>query len=357
MTGVGRMLGREDQMRTVMDAIDRAAPLVLVLGDAGIGKSRLVSAAVETARDRGVVALLGGCVPLSGKLPLLPLVEALDGMSDAVADAALRRMSPAQRHAVSVLMPKRVIEPSLDGAGGREAVGEPGAWQRERLVLAVAALLSPPARTLPTLVVIEDLHWADTFTLDLLTYLVAGTRTGATLVVTLRTDQRPTPRVVLEAVAELQRLEPTVTVELGPLPAHLVAQQVADLLGQESESQLLAELVELGGGNPFFTEQLCRHAATRGPAGSGWVAGILPPQLSGFLQSRIGMLTELARRALLLLSVAGYAAVPERSWQRLPNSVSGMRRTRSESCRPQPFSRPARRARLPRGTRSCPQRP
>jgi DNA-binding CsgD family transcriptional regulator/tetratricopeptide (TPR) repeat protein len=305
MTGVGRMLGRDDQLCALMDAIDGAAPLVLVVGDAGIGKSRLVAAAVETAREQGVVALVGGCVPLSGKLPLLPFVEALDGMSDTVAEAMLHRMPPAQRHSVIALMPKRGIEASVDGANARRAVGEPGAWQRERLVLAVAALLSPPVRTLPTLVVVEDLHWADTFTLDLLTYLVAGTHTGATFVVTLRTDQRPTPPAVLEAVAELQRLEAVVTVELGPLPANLVAQQVEALLGQESSPQLIDQLVELGGGNPFFTEQLCSHAATGGSPGSRRAAQALPPQLAGFLHSRIERLTERARRALLLLGVAG----------------------------------------------------
>jgi DNA-binding CsgD family transcriptional regulator/tetratricopeptide (TPR) repeat protein len=305
MTGVGRMLGREDQVRTLMDAIDDAAPLVLVLGDAGIGKSRLVSAVVERARDRGVIALLGGCVPLSGKLPLLPFVEALDGLSEAAADGALARMSPAQRHAVSALMPKRVIEAPVDMTSARDTAGAPGAWQREALVLAVAALLSPPARTLPTVLAIEDLHSADTFTLDLLTYLVAGTQTGTTFVVTLRTDQRPTVPAVLEAVAELQRVQGVVTVEVGPLPTDLAEQQVEALLGRESPAELNAELVELGGGNPFFTEQLCRHATTRDPAGSSRAAETLPLQLSGLLQSRIRSLTELARKALLLLGVAG----------------------------------------------------
>ena len=214
MTGVGRMLGRDDELRAMVDAIDAAAPLVLVVGDAGIGKSRLVATAVDSARDQGVVALVGGCVSLSGKLPLLPFVDALDGMSDTVAAAVLHRMSPPLRHALAVLMPRRVAETSVDLENSHASVDGPGAWERERLVLAVAALLSPPARTQPTVVVIEDLHWADPFTLDLLTYLVAGTRTGATLIVTLRTDQRPMPPVVLEAVAELQRLEGTVTVEL-----------------------------------------------------------------------------------------------------------------------------------------------
>ena len=299
------MLGRDDELRAMMDAIDAAAPLVLVVGDAGIGKSRLVATAVDSARDQGVVALVGGCVSLSGKLPLLPFVDALDGMSDTVAAAVLHRMSPPLRHALAVLMPRRVAETSIDVENSHASVDGSGAWERERLVLAVAALLSPPARTQPTVVVIEDLHWADPFTLDLLTYLVAGTRTGATLIVTLRTDQRPMPPVVLEAVAELQRLEGTVTVELGPLPADVVAQQAEELLGHAGSPRLVADLVDLCGGNPFFNEQLCRQVSTTGSAKLGGVAGTLPAQLSGFLQSRVRTLAEPARRALLVLAVAG----------------------------------------------------
>ncbi len=215
-----------------------------------------------------------------------------------MAEEVLDRMTPALRHALAALMPSRAVDASVST---RIAVAEPDAWQRERLVLAVAAFLSRPARTRPTLVVIEDLHWADPFTLDLLTYLVAGTRTGATLVATLRTDQWPMPPSVLETVAELQRLQGTATVELGPLPANVVAEQVEELLGRESSPQFVTEVVELSGGNPFFAEQLCRHAATGGSA----VPGTLPPRLSGFLQSRIRTVSAPARRALLLLAVAG----------------------------------------------------
>ena len=305
MTGVVRMLGRDDELRVIMDAMEAAAPLVLVVGDAGIGKSRLVATAVENARDQGVLALVGGCVSLSGKLPLLPFVQALAGMDDTVALPLLGRISPPLRHALAVLMPGRVVETSVGLESPRASVERPGAWERERLVLAVAALLSPPARTLPTVVVIEDLHWADPFTLDLLTYLVAGTRTGATLVATLRTDQRPMPPVVVGAIAELQRLEGTVTVELGPLPTDVIAQQAEELLGPAGSPRLVADLVQLGGGNPFFTEQLCRQASITGSAESRSVAGTLPAQLSAFLQSRVRWLTEPARRALLVLAVAG----------------------------------------------------
>ena len=226
-------------------------------------------------------------------------------MSDTVALPLLGRISPPLRHALAVLMPGRAVETSVDLGSQRASFEEHGAWERERLVLAVAALLSPPARTQPTVVVIEDLHWADPFTLDLLTYLVAGTRTGATLVVTLRTDQRPMPPVVVEVVAELQRLEGTVTIELGPLPPDVIAQQAEELLGLAGSPRLVANLVQLGGGNPFFTEQLCRQASTTGSAGSRNVAGALPAQLSGFLQSRVRGLSVPARRALLVLAVAG----------------------------------------------------
>ena len=84
------------------------------------------------------------------------------------------------------------------------------------------------------MVVIEDLHWADPFTLDLLTYLVAGTRTGATFVVTLRTDQRPMPPASSRPSPSCSDCEGTVTVELGPLPTNVVAQQAEEVLGRRA---------------------------------------------------------------------------------------------------------------------------
>jgi DNA-binding CsgD family transcriptional regulator/tetratricopeptide (TPR) repeat protein len=298
MGAVG-LLGRDGELREVMDAIARAAPLVLVTGDAGIGKSRLVAQAVEDSRAAGVVALVGGCVPLAGKLPLLPFVEALGGMDEAVAAAQAGRVPDSLRPALAPLMPAQAI--AADGAWE-----EHGAWERERLVLAIAALFSPPARTRPMVVVIEDVHWADSFTLDVLSFLVGGTSTGVTLVVTLRTDHQPMPEDVSSAVRELQRLDDTVTVELGPLPGTVVALQAEEILGLVPSAAWVQELIRLGGGNPFFTEQLCR---TAGPFNSSAAGGlfVLPPRLSGFLQARVRGLTEQARRAVLVL---GVAAIP-----------------------------------------------
>ena len=300
------MLGRDEELRVVMAAVESTVPLVLVLGDAGIGKSRLAAGVAEAARDQGFAVLSGGCVSLAGKLPLLPFVQALGGMSDAAAAAALSRIPSSLAAAAATLMPTMQVPPSGDEGGGPASREDGGGWERERLVLSVAALLSPPARTQPTVVIIEDLHWADRFTLDLLTYLVAGPQTGATFVVTLRTDQRPIDADVLEAAGEMQRLDATVTVELGPLPPDVVAMQAEDVLGRPAPHVLVEELVELGGGNPFFTEQLCRHAEINGYGPQvAREARTLPPKLSGFLQSRIRGLSDPARRALLVLGVAG----------------------------------------------------
>ena len=302
MGGVaGRFLGREEELAAVLGAVAAAAPLVLVSGDAGIGKSRLVDQAVASAGEQGVVVLQGRCVGLTGKLPLLPFVEAFKGMDGAL---GVERVPASLRPALDVVLHATSAEGSREGRGQGEGGGDHSGWERERLVMAVAALLSPPVRVSPTVLVIEDLHWADPFTLDLLTYLVAGTVTGATCVVTVRTDQRPLPEAVLTAVGELQRLATTVTVELGPLPPVMVAQQVHDVLGQVPPPGMVERVVELGGGNPFFTEQLCRatEAAVLLGAGGG---GVLPPRLSGFLQSRLRRLSDPARRALLVLGVAG----------------------------------------------------
>jgi DNA-binding CsgD family transcriptional regulator/tetratricopeptide (TPR) repeat protein len=306
MPGKGPLVGRDEELRAVMGALDSRAPLVYVAGDAGIGKSRLVARAVESARAAGFTVLVGGCVSLAQKLPLLPFVQALSGMSEEDLSAAVGRMPAPLAVAASALLQRDVGPLSGQDAGEQAVLSELGAWEREKLVLAVEALLSPPARTDATVVVIEDAQWADPFTLDLLSYLVAGRSTGATFIVTVRTDEWPSADRILEVMAELQRFEGVLTVELGPLSVPMTAALVSGAVGGLLPQELVDQIVELSGGNPFFAEQLCMNA--KNPSDAGWSdmdPGSLSSHLAGFLLTRVRRVTEQARWALLVLGVAG----------------------------------------------------
>ena len=130
---------------------------------------------MRSAVAGGMVSVLGGCLPLAGKLPLLPVTDALGELSrldgGQLLEAALGMAPQYVRAEVGRLLPQL-------GAGelGLGSRGE--GWQQERLFSAVAELLGAVARRSGLGVVIEDVHWADSATLDCLTYLARpGRRT------------------------------------------------------------------------------------------------------------------------------------------------------------------------------------
>ena len=132
-------MGREAELAAVLGAVAASAPLVLITGDAGIGKSRLVEQAVARAGEQGVVVLQGRCVGLTGKLPLLPFVEAFKGMDGAL---AAERVPASLRSALDVVLHTGSDASSREGREqGDRGGGEHSGWERERLVMAVAALL------------------------------------------------------------------------------------------------------------------------------------------------------------------------------------------------------------------------
>ena len=149
---------------------------VLVIGDAGIGKTRLLAEAVAHGTGSGLQALRGSCLPLTEALPLLPVVEALrsyaHGDNGRSAQEILNVQPRYVRDELVRLLPEYDITPAA-----RQAADEGGeGWRRERLFAAVREFLAAAAARSSVTLVIEDLHWADRSTLDLLRFLISGGR-------------------------------------------------------------------------------------------------------------------------------------------------------------------------------------
>jgi predicted ATPase len=142
--------------------------LLLVIGDAGVGKTRFVSEGMRRAAVGGVVSVWGECLPVRETLPLLPVADALGELSRVdrgeVLESALAVTPEYVRVEVERLLPQLASGPA--GSSGREESG-----QRERLFAAVAELLGAAAQRRRIVLVVEDVHWADTATLDCLTFL------------------------------------------------------------------------------------------------------------------------------------------------------------------------------------------
>ena len=247
---------------------------MLVVGDAGVGKTRFAGEGMRRAAADGVVAVWGGCLPLAGKLPLLPVAEALGELSrldgGRLMETALGVVPPYVRAEVERLLPQL-------GPGGTPPGGRGGEWRRERLFVGVAELLSAAAKRGGLGLVIEDVHWADSATLDCLTFLARAGDARLTVVVTCRSDEAPLDAHVPGWLAHVRGSAGTEEIRLHPLSREEVAEEVAALAGGPPPAWLVDEVYARGEGNPFFTEQLIAAAQDESPDGVLRAPAGLPP--------------------------------------------------------------------------------
>jgi DNA-binding CsgD family transcriptional regulator/tetratricopeptide (TPR) repeat protein len=308
MAGPAGFVGREDELSRLLGALGGDARLVLVVGDAGVGKTRFVGEGIARAAAMGMVMLRGECLPLSGTLSLLPIADALGELarhSGGLLAAALDVAPGYVRGEVGRLLPGL-------GPAGPAAAGRDGEWSRERLFAGVAEVLAAVARKSGSGVglVVEDVHWADSATLDCLTFLTrAGRRGGVRMVVTCRGDEAPLAAHVAGWLAQVRGGSGVAEIGLGPLSRAEVAGQVMALAGGPVSPHVVDELFVRAEGNPFFTEQLVAAALAGGPQagadGGLRVPAGLPARLAELLTARADRCAGDARAVLAGLAVAG----------------------------------------------------
>jgi DNA-binding CsgD family transcriptional regulator/tetratricopeptide (TPR) repeat protein len=307
MAGPVGFVGRKGELSRLLGALGGDARLVLVVGDAGVGKTRFVAEGMEAAAAAGMVMVRGECLPLAATLPLLPVADVLGELArldgGGLLAAALDAAPGWVRGEVG-----RVV-PGLGADGGTGLGGRDGEWSRERLFAGVAELLAVVAGRAASGVglVVEDVHWADSETLDLLTFLVrAGRRGPVRVVVTCRSDEAPVAAHVAGWLAQVRGGAGVEEIRLSPLSRAEVAGQAAALAGGPVSPQVASELYARAEGNPFFTEQLVA-AALAGEAAEGGlrVPAGLPARLVELLAARSDRCAGEARAVLAALAVAG----------------------------------------------------
>jgi DNA-binding CsgD family transcriptional regulator/tetratricopeptide (TPR) repeat protein len=306
MAGPVGFIGRESQLRRLVGALGGDARLVLVVGDAGIGKTRFAAEGMDVAASTGMVMVRGQCLPLAGTLPLLPVRDALGDLAKldggGLLEAALDAAPGYVREEVGRLLP------GLGGGGGTAPDGRDGEWSRERLFAGVADVLAALAGRAGAGagLVVEDVHWADSETLDFLTFLARPGRPGPVrVVVTCRADEVPVAAHVAGWLAQMRADARVEEIRLGPLSRAEVAAQVAALAGGSVSAQAVDELYARAGGNPFFTEQLVAAALAGGTGGGLRVSAGLPARLAELLTVRAGRCAGDARAVLAGMAVAG----------------------------------------------------
>ena len=318
------IVGREPELRRIRHIISRAVQsrgqLLVVNGEAGVGKSRLLAEVVALASEHGMTGVRGDCLSYGAQSPYLPWIELLnayfrldgaagDQVEDRVgqierrmvaADPGLAPWVPLMAQLLGLPVPDNELTASLDPQ-----------LRKQRTFDIVLTLLRHQAQRVPLfLIVFEDVHWIDTISLEMLDYVARNIGDHPILLVALH---RPTIEL-----AEWERYDYHHTIELADLPAEDALALVRSRLGVSEVPASLRDRVLRGGEriNPFFVEELINALIDRGvlkPVGDGQgyaLAGDLsqlrlPDSVQALVMSRIDRLDESSKLTVKVASVIG----------------------------------------------------
>ncbi|HEY8077274.1 MAG TPA: AAA family ATPase, partial [Labilithrix sp.] len=263
------LVGRDREMQTLSGALSCAANgggLFVLVGEPGIGKTRLAAEAASRARDVGMRASWGRCWEAGGAPPFWPWREALEGLGAAFPEAAaIAASSPAEA--------------------------------RFALFREVTGVLAREAARSPVLVVLEDLHAADPSTLLLLEFASNALRSLPVVVIGTYRDLEARLRAdVREAIARVERLATVL-----PLP-RLGEADVAEMVRDANvEDRLAASVFEITPGNPLFVGEMLRDLRARG----GALDAAVPLGVREIIRQRLALISDEARRVLEIAAVLG----------------------------------------------------
>ncbi len=295
-----RIAGRTAELAVVRRHLDSGSGLLLITGEGGIGKTTLVGAA---AASTDATVVVGHCLQLSREVPLLPIIDALRVLLD-VDDGQWMKEALAECPAFVRVSLARLL-PEL---GPNAAIPSEDPWGLERLLVSVSSMLQKLAAGRPLALHLEDCHWADRSTLDLLTHL-ANTPTTVPLVATWRTGD---PEVHTDHSAWLSKARWTpgvTTVDLEPLTLQETAEQLRLLTGVAADPGEAERIQARTQGLPLYTAQLARTPSD----------AELPQHLANLLDHRIGDLNAGAWTVARLLGLGQRRMNP-----RLVRDASGL---------------------------------
>jgi DNA-binding CsgD family transcriptional regulator len=294
------MVGRDGELRRLLSLLEDAeagrSVVALVSGDAGVGKTRLIGEVTRLAAGRGFTVLSGQCAELGDSVPYLPLADALRGaaQSTGVRDAL------SSRPALSRLLP--------EGGEGPIADSDRSGLARQQMLGGVLGLLAELAAAGPVLLVLEDLHWADASTRDLVTFLSRMLhRERVALIGSYRTDDLHRRHPLRPVIAELLRLPSVIAVDLAPLDPSALAEHLTATAPGRIDATELNDIVSRAEGNAYYAEELLAASVT----GDRAQHSILPAGLAALLLNRVEQLSDATQQVLRAAAVAGRKADDE----------------------------------------------
>ena len=298
------LAGRRSELSAVRDLLAGSAPrpVLLLAGEAGIGKSRLAAAAANDAARDAMVVLSASCLPLTEAAPLLPVADALRSawkQDSAWFEAALAGCPAYVPAALATLLPELSADP---------AAMQDGLW-RQHLLSAVRIVLAELAKLRPVALLLEDVHWSDSSTLDLLDHFLHGADgPPVPLLLTFRTDDAGVADVNAAWYDRARRAARVAVLDLPRLSESETFEQISVATGS-SDPALAASVFARSEGNPLFTEQLI---------GSG---GALPRDLRAAFDARLSALDAEQLAVVNALAVVGRPLPPSLLAQVLDSEV------------------------------------
>ena len=296
-------MGREGELAILEEALDRSlagdGQLVALLGEAGIGKSRLAAEIAAIAAARGCQVMLGRCYETEQALPFAPWVDALRSARVTDNDALVTGLAPVWRAELARLLPEVGA-----GASTARADADP-----RNLFEAVVQVLHHLAAERPLVAMFEDLHWADEMSLRLLAF--AGRRLAGRrilLVATARDEDLALAPLLGQTLGELERDQRLVRVRLAPLSREDTVALTSRLVESGPMAAELAAIEEqvwrASEGNPFVAVETVR--ALRHERGSrADRRTLLPSRVHDLIAQRLARLGEPSRRLVAVAAVVG----------------------------------------------------
>ena len=300
------LLGRESELAAIDGLLDTLADgeggALWIAGEPGIGKTALVTEALERSGGRGYMALSGRAAEYEQDAPFGVFVDALESRLESLAEDDPGLLSDDELRLAAAVFP--ALASHLDGHADIRDQDE-----RHHVLRAMRRLLDRLAGIQPLTLALDDLHWADGASVDLLCHLLHRPFTEPVLLLLASRPAQSPPRLQA-AIEEAERHDLGRQMELAPLSAA----EADELLGDALDLPLREALYRESEGNPFYLEQLAaaaRHGITAPPFNGGAAYGGVPAAVSGAIRGELAALSPEAAAVLRAAAVLGDPFEPD----------------------------------------------
>ena len=300
----GAVVGREHELAELDRALGRLAnrqPWVIQLvGEPGIGKSRLLAELAQRAEARRCLVLIGRAAEFEQDVPFGAIIDALNDHLGALDSAVVRALQP------QVLQELAQVVPSLSGFADHTSAPRSQA-DRYRFHYALRAVLERLAAQRPVLIALDDVHWADPASCEVIAHLLRRFRGPLLMALAVRHTPSPLAGLLEDAI----RAGEGARLDVGPLSSA----EAQALMDPELDAPTRDALYRESGGNPFYLEQLAR-ARTPGAGPALVTAGpmeswTLPPAVAVAIEDELGRIHASHKLVLDAAAVVGESFEPE----------------------------------------------